>query len=116
MIVGIDYNDFWRMTPHDVKLIMEGYQRRQEQDIEMKNTMMFIQGRYVVDALACTVGNMFSRKGSQANKYPSKPYDITPPRELTEEEKNVQVKAIFDNLLSMKRSFDMAHGKSGGDI
>lgn len=101
------------MTPHEVMLCFEGYKNQKEQEKEWQNTMMYIQGRYFVDALLCTVGNMFSKKGARQIKYPKEPYQISEPRELTQAEKDAQVKELFGNLMLMKENFDKTHGKSG---
>lgn len=106
--IGVIYKDFWELTPHDVCLIIEGHRKSVQQKLDYDNLIAYIQGRYFVDALACTVGNMFSKKGAKHLEYPKEPYDVNPKeeRELTEEEKAVQVKAIFDNLERMKENFE----------
>lgn len=114
--IGISYDEFWHYTPHEINLVTEAYNRKQERKLEYDNLVAFVQGRYMVDALLSTVGNMFSKKGSKTIEYPQKPYDLNPQeyRELTEEEKQAQVKAIFDNLERMKANFERA--KEGSDI
>lgn len=39
--------------------------------------MLWMQGIYMRDALLCTVGNMFSGKGTTPIEYPKEPYPIT---------------------------------------
>lgn len=110
LIIGIEYKDFWSMTPHDINVCFEGYEKKQEYAIDLQNALMYIQGRYFVEALLCTVGNMFSKKGAKTLEYPKEPYDIKPPRELTQEEKDAQVAMIFANLQRMKESFERSKG------
>lgn len=111
--IGISFKEFWTMTPHDVLLILEGYQKKREMETEYNNTMMYIQGRYFVDAIACTIGNMFSKKGAKNLEYPKKPYDLSEARELTEEEKQAKADEVIQNLMRMKENFDRAHNKGG---
>ena len=83
--------------------------------MEYDNVMAYIHGRYMVDALLCTVGNMMSKKGATKLEYPKEPYNINPTeeKELTEEQKDIQVKALFANLERMKANFERA--KEGGN-
>lgn len=103
--VGVKYDEFWHLTPYKVKLIIEGYSEKQKRQMEYDNTMAYIQGRYFVDALLCTVGNMFSKKGAKNLEYPKEPYNIEGEKELTQEEKDAQVKAFFANMERMKENF-----------
>ena len=108
--VGITYKDFWELTPHDMNLIVKSYREKMKEKLDYDNLICFLQGRYIVDSLLCTVGNMFSKKGAKNHEYPKEPYDLNPEeeRELTEEEKEIQVKAIFMNLERMKENFERA--------
>lgn len=101
------------MTPHDVNLVLEGFKLKQERENELQNTMMYIQGRYFVDALLCTVGNMFNKKGAKAIEYPKEPYPLTPPKPMTEKEKQAEVDKLFANLELMKSNFENAHNRGG---
>lgn len=111
--IGISFKDFWSMTPHEIMLVLEGFKQQQDRETEMQNMLMYIQGRYFADAIMCTVGNMFSKKGAKAISYPKEPYDLHPDRELTEAEKQKQVEMIFTNLERMKTNFENAHNKGG---
>ena len=106
--IGINYNDFWNYTPRIVLLILEGFNQDQKRKLEYDNFMSYLQGRYFADALLCTVGNMFSKKGAKTIEYPKEPYNLEGERELTQEEKDTKAKAIIDNLLRMKQNFERA--------
>lgn len=101
------------MTPHDVLVVLEGYKLHRKQETEYQNLMMYIQGRYMVDAILCTVGNMFSKKGAKQIEYPKEPYDLEPDRELTQEEKDAKADEIIKNLMRMQENFEKAHKKGG---
>ena len=74
--------------------------------------MAYLQGRYFVDALLSTVGNMFSKKGSKVLEYPREPYNLDAERELTQEEKDAKAKEIIDNLMRMQESFERSKQNS----
>lgn len=109
LAIGVSYKEFWDYTPHEVKRIFEGYSERQKMQMDYDNAIAFVQGRYFVDALLCTVGNMFSKKSVNL-EYPKEPYDLHPQgvKELTQEEKDLQVQALFANLQRMKHNFERA--------
>ena len=106
MAIGIGFDEFWHMTPHKVMLC----QKAHEKQLEEKNLLAYIQGQYVVEALLATVGNMFSGKGSNKFTYPDKPHELfakpVEEHELTQEEKDTQVKALFADLMARKARFD----------
>lgn len=106
MAIGIGFDEFWHMTPHKVMLC----QKAHEKQLEEKNLLAYIQGQYVVEALLATVGNMFSGKGSNKFSYPDRPHELfakpVEERELTQEEKDTQVKALFADLMARKARFD----------
>lgn len=106
--IGISYKDFWGYTPRIVLQILEGYNQNQKRQLDYDNFMAYVQGRYFADALLCTVGNMFSKKGAKTIEYPKEPYNLEGERELTQEEKDAGAKAIIDNLMRMKENFERA--------
>lgn len=110
--IGINYHDFWSMTPRAVLLILEGFNQSRQRKLEYDNLMAYIQGRYFVDALLCTVGNMFSKKGARQLEYPKEPYNLEGEKKLTQEEKDAKANAIIGNLMRMKENFERT--KVGG--
>lgn len=106
--IGISYKDFWYYTPRIVLQILEGYNQNQKRQLDYDNFIAYVQGRYFADALLCTVGNMFSKKGAKTIEYPKEPYNLEGERELTQEEKDAGAKVIIDNLMRMKENFERA--------
>lgn len=106
--IGISYKDFWGYTPRIVLQILEGYNQSQKRQLDYDNFIAYVQGRYFADALLCTVGNMFSKKGAKTIEYPKEPYNLEGERELTQEEKDAGAKVIIDNLMRMKENFERA--------
>lgn len=87
---------------------MEAQNRRQE-----SNLLMFCMGVYVRDALLCTVGNMFRKKGAKELTYPDRPYPFFEEngagRELSEEEQRQKTQQLFDSLNIMKSNYELNH-------
>jgi hypothetical protein len=86
--------------------ILDAYNREQKRKLDYDNFIAYLQGRYFVDALLSTVGNMLSKKGSKPLEYPREPYNLEEERELTQEEKDAKAKAIIDNLMRMQEAFE----------
>ena len=94
LAMGMTYAQFW----HDEPKLCEAYRKADEIRRRRVNEEMWLNGMYTADALAATVGNMFS-KGTK-NKYPSEPRPITRDeveerRERAEKAKMEKIKAAF---------------------
>ena len=90
-----------------------GYKQKIENEIERKNYMAHIQGQYFAQAIMATVGNMFGGRSSN-HKYPEKPYDLHPNRELTEKEKDAYRNSFVKSLEAMQASFEKNKKAQGG--
>lgn len=92
----------------------KGFRLKKEED----NAYAYIQGIYVRDALASTVGNMFRKKGSKAIEYPSEPYGMYKDEQIeevqdgeeimTEDEKRRKTEALFMQLRLMQANFELS--------
>lgn len=103
---------FWSSNPRRMKPYIIASEERKQEELRTANVIAYINGIYTRDALICTVGNMFSDKNSKKLEYPSEPYDFFKKqevqKELTEEEKIEQTKALFMKLDIMKSNFELA--------
>ena len=108
--VGISYNDFWNMNPRIVKVCIEGYKNKINRDLEYDNYVAFLSGIYVRDALASTVGNMFSKKSSKPIEYPKEPYPVTQKQQEynEEQEKERQRQLFMARLQAMQTNFELS--------
>lgn len=88
--MGMTYDQFWLGEP---KLV--GFYRKAD-DIRRRrvNEELWLAGIYTSDALASTVGNMFS-KGNK-NKYPKEPYPVS--REEQKERQEREQKAKMERI------------------
>lgn len=101
-------DEFWKSNPRKVNLRIKAFNKEQERKYEYDNAIAHINGFYFRDALLSTVGNMFSKNSNF--EYPKKPYgqeDIE--RELTDQEKQVQLDLFVANLQNMKANFELNH-------
>ena len=88
------YEQFWE---HDRKLVV-AYRKADELRRHRRNEELWIEGMYTAEALASTVGNMFSK--TSKHKYPTEPYPITAEeakerKERARKAKEEQFKAAF---------------------
>lgn len=98
-----------------MKVCVEGYRIKMEAQRDYDNYIAYLQGAYVREAIASTIGNMFSKKGAKPNEYPEKPYELASNREPTEAEKELQRIQFLESLKVMQANFERTHKKSGGE-
>lgn len=100
--IGIPYELCGTLNPRLLKPFIEA-KSKSEKDIDRRNWML---GSYVCEAVGVVVSNAFSKKSSVKTKYRDKPYymekednDIATGKiELTEEERALRVKKIFEGI------------------
>lgn len=106
-LAGVDYDRFGKLTLKDMRIIAKAYSEKTKVEFEVEDTMAFIQGRYFLQALLATVGNMFRDKGSKPHSYPDKPYSQNKEVPLTEEEIQRQRELFIANLKTMETNFNL---------
>ena len=90
---GMTYEQFWYGSPE----LVIPYRRADEIRRRRRNEELWLAGMYTADALASTVGNMFSK---QKYPYPSEPRPLTldealERRERQRKAKEEKIKAAF---------------------
>jgi hypothetical protein len=96
------------MNPRIIQAIADGYAEKKKDDMQIENCVAYLQGRYFMDALMATVGNMFKRRGQKPYQYPESPYDLDEQKsngELTEEEIEKQRERFAAKLTRMEANF-----------
>jgi hypothetical protein len=86
--LGVSWEDFWHMNPRIIQAIADGYAEKKKDEMQIENCVAYLQGRYFMDALMATVGNMFKSNG-----------------ELTEEEIEKQRERFAAKLTRMEANF-----------
>ena len=109
MSIGIEYEEFWHMNPHIVKIYIDASNKREERQAEYDNYMAHLQGIYFADALNATVGNMFRGKGQKPYEYPKQPYKGS--QALNEEEINKKRELLLRSLQAMATNFELNKNK-----
>ena len=101
------------MNPRILKIYIEGYKNKIEKRLEYDNYISYLSGVYVRDALASTVGNMFSKKGAKPIEYPKEPYPVTQSQQERNEEQEIerQRELFLAKLQAMQANFELS--KSG---
>ena len=95
LAIGMTYEQFW----HDPPELTIAFRRADEIKKRRVNEELWLAGIYTAEALASTVGNMFS-KGGRKHEYPSEPKPITlsevkERQEREQKAKMEQIKARF---------------------
>lgn len=88
LAIGVPYDIFMACCPTE----LEPYVKANRREIEMQNTMMYINGIYVADAIMSTLGNSqwFKGKAQAPHKYPEQPYKLFEEQDEMEEEQQKQ--------------------------
>lgn len=74
--LGVTYKEFWDLNPRIINVMVDAYNESKKNEIRTANMLYHLEGMYFVDALLCTVGNMFKGKGQQSFDYPKEPYTL----------------------------------------
>lgn len=103
---GISLDEFGKLTMSKIKIIAKAYSEKLREDFKMSDLVAFVQGRYMVEALLCTVGNMLSKNANF--KYPEQAYSVANTEtELTEEEIELQRQQFIATLQTMQHNFNI---------
>ena len=94
LAIGMTHAEFWEGEPK----LAAAYRKADQIRRRKQNEQMWLNGLYTSEALASTVGNMFS-KGNK-HKYPAEPFPVTEDeaKERLERErkaKEARLKAAF---------------------
>ena len=72
--IGVDYDVFWRLNPRLLSAFVDA-DRMRKRELELQ---MYVQGRYVYDAVSLALANGFRKKGTQPVDWIEEPYRIIP--------------------------------------
>ena len=74
------------------------------------NDFLWLEGRYVYEAIYSVIHNAFSKKGTKPVWYPDEPYRITPETEAEKEAKaEAERQKAIRSLTAWKEAWDRAH-------
>ena len=100
------YGVFWHLTPRLLRKFVDA-DRLRKRELEMQ---MYIQGRYVFDAVSLALANGFRQKGSQPLSWLEEPYRILPFTAEEEEQRTIEArkKAIefFNSMIPKEKDGD----------
>ena len=104
---GVSLEDFGKLTMKKMTIIANAYSEKLREDFRMSDLVAFIQGRYMVEALLCTVGNMLGGKNAKFS-YPEQAYSMNDVEEvLTEEQIEQQRMQFIASLQTMQHNFEI---------
>ena len=74
--LGTTYDDFWRLNPRKILIMVDAYNEAKKNDVRQQNMLYHLEGQYFMDALVAVVGNMFRGRGQKPFEYPKEPYTL----------------------------------------
>ena len=111
---GISLEQFGKLNMKQIHYIANAYFEKQKADFEKADVLAYVQGRYMVDALLCTVGNTLGGKKADF-QYPEQAYSQkNKEQELTEDEIQRQREQFMATLQTMGRNFELNKKKNAG--
>lgn len=103
---GVSLDEFGGLTMTEIRYISNAYAEKVREDFKMSDVVAFVQGRYMIEALLCTVGNMLGKNAHF--KYPEKAYSMNQQEEeLTEDQIEQQRQQFIASLQTMQRNFEI---------
>ena len=101
--IGMTYAQFWEM---DATLVRY-YRQADALRLERKNLELWLQGRYVYDAVCCAspLLQAFAQKGTKALPYTKEPYPLTGSPEKKRAVQEKKDKAVMEKGLSFMNAF-----------
>ena len=105
-MIGMTADEYWHGDPYLAKAYRKAYKKR----IEARNQELWLQGKYVFDAVSVALYNAFRGRRAAA-KYTEKPYQIFPKtRAEIEREARIEREKIVKNLEAMRKAWGQKHG------
>lgn len=103
---GISLEQFGKLNMKQIHYIANAYAEKQKDEFIKSDVLAYVQGRYIMDALLATVGNMLG--GKKANfSYPEQAYSLANKEELSEDEIQRQREQFIATLQTMGRNFEL---------
>lgn len=107
------YEEYW--GSNDPERLRE-YREAERLRTERKNQEAWLQGLYFYNAVSVALYNAFRKKGSEAEHYPEKPFDISgKPKpennEPTDEERQAERLKLIARLNAAKAAWHRANTK-----
>lgn len=92
---------------------LEPYDRAHRLQMKEQNFMLWLNGKYVADAIMYTIGNSgwFKAKGTPPNEYPREPYTFYESRFVTEEEKQRELDRFYAQESARRANWRRTHKK-----
>lgn len=120
--IGTTYDDFWRLNPHKIDIMVKAYNEAKKAEMRQYNTLFHLEGMYFAEALLSTVGNMFRGKGQKSFEYPKEPYTLDLEYEQgldmsDDKEREIALKRrqFVTQLNNIFRDIDTAIGEKNGN-
>ena len=107
ILAGMTAEEFWRSYPCEIIPYLDAYKMQQKEN-DQRDFAMY---HYIANALSVTLSNAFRKKGSKPAELLKETFRDRyeeEHRELTEEEKEAAVVALFSSLEMMQQRFEQS--------
>ena len=105
------YEQFWYQDPH----LVRAYAKAEEMRIKRRNEELYLQGRYVYEAIGAFAEILpaFPKKGAKIHPYLDEPYPLSEAEaRAREEEKNKEkMEAIKQRMFAMSMQINSKMGE-----
>lgn len=107
--IGVSKAEFMESCPAELRPYDAAYRKRTNEE----NFMLWLNGKYVADAILSTLGNSgwFKSKGTPDHHYPKEPYKLESARPLTQEEKRKAVDEFWAQESARRANWRRTHKK-----
>lgn len=104
--IGMTPGEYWDGDPSLVK----AYRKAHKTKLELQNQLLWLQGRYVYDAIcqASPIFQAFAKKGTKPIPYDKEPYPLA---SNSKKEKETAEKKVYDNNKAYMEAFAMTFNK-----
>ena len=110
---GMTYEQYW---DGDVEMVI-GYRKALDRRREWQNQMLWLQGRYVYEALHAIMPALSIKTKEQIKPYIEEPFPITAKavREKRERDERKKFEDNFANLQRLATAFNAKYQRKGGE-
>lgn len=75
--MGVSYEDFWKLNPHKISVISDGYQEKLKNEMTVQDHLNWITGQYFLSALEVALSGFSKNSNAKYIEKPVLSNDVT---------------------------------------
>ena len=104
-LVGMSYDEYWSGEPEMLYFYAKRYKYEQEQAIQERDTLAWLTGQYVLQAVAINFASAFGKRGTPRPKYPELPMYVAEHNEQAKAKKQERdMMRSYQNFIAAAQS------------